>query len=43
MKPNRRNNSRLPMNYILNPNISEDSDLSSDDDCYQRLLPTTKS
>ena len=40
MKPNRRNISRLPIKYILNPDISEDSDLSSGDDSdddYQQL------
>ena len=40
MKPNRRNISRLPIKYILNPDISEDSDISSDDDSdddYQQL------
>ena len=40
MKPNRRNISRLPIKYILNPDISEDSDLPLDDDSeddYQKL------
>ena len=32
MKANRRNISRLPIKCILNPDISEDSDLPSDDD-----------
>ena len=32
MKPNRRNISRLPIKYIFNPDISENNDLSSDDD-----------
>ena len=40
MKPNRRNISRFPIKYILNPDISGDSDLSSDNDSdadYQPL------
>ena len=40
MRPNGRNISRFPIKYILNPDISEDSDLSSDDDSdndYQQL------
>ena len=39
MKANRRNISRLLIKYIWNPDISEASDLSSDDsdDDYQHL------
>ena len=40
MRPNGRNISRLRIKYILNPDISEDSHLSSDDDSdndYQQL------
>ena len=46
MKSNRRNISRLPIKYILNPDISEDSDLSSDDDSdgdYQQLNDSSDS
>ena len=38
MKPNRRNISRFPIKYILNPDISEESDLSSDDDSEDDYL-----
>ena len=30
MKPNKRNNSRIAARFTLNPDISEESDLSSD-------------
>ena len=40
MRPNGRNISRLRIKYILNPDISEDSDLSSDDDSDDDYLIT---
>ena len=32
MKPNKRNISRIPARFILNPEISKESDLSSNSD-----------